>query len=269
MSAATLSAISGTAGSQELSASGLSASAISWTAIAAGAFVTSAFTVLLVSLGAGLGLSSLSLWRNAGAAAILWLIFNEIVSSALGGYLAGRLRTKWLRVHNDEVYFRDTAHGLLVWATAVVITVAFVAAAATSLAEGSVSQVSSRAADPGSYFVDLLFRSDSLPKDAADNTSLLREAGRIVTYSLAQGDLSAADKSYLQEMVMAKTGLPPADAQKRVSSVLTDAKMDLDRSRKEVAHFLLWMFIALLCGAFSASLAATIGGRQRDRVQSI
>jgi len=253
MSAATLSAISGATGSQELQASG-----VSWAAIAAGAFVTSAFTLILLSLGAGLGLSSAPLWRHAGAASILWLLFNEIVSSALGGYLAGRLRTKWVSVHNDEVYFRDTAHGLLVWAVAVVITVSYVGAAATSL-------VSQSASDSGPYFVDMLFRSDAAPKDAGD-TALRAEASRILAYSLAQGDISPADKSYLQEMVMSKSGLAPADAQKRVSEVVANAKLDLDASRRDAAHFLLWMFIALLCGAFSASLAATFGGRQRDVV---
>jgi len=253
MSAATFSSISGATGSKELPASG-----VSWPAIAAGAFVTASFTLILLSLGAGLGLSSAPLWRNAGTAAIIWLLFNEIVSSAIGGYLAGRLRTKWVSVHNDEVYFRDTAHGLLVWAVAVVITVSFIGAAATSL-------ISESASNSGPYFVDMLFRSDAAPKDAGDN-ALRTEAARILTYSLAQGDISAADKSYLQEMVMAKSGLAPADAEKRVSAVLTDAKTDLDHSRKDAAHFLLWLFIALLCGAFSASLAATIGGRQRDLI---
>jgi hypothetical protein len=246
MSAATLSAISST--------SGIQTSPVSWPAIASGAVVTAAFTLILITLGAGLGLSSMPLWRNAGAAAILWLIFNEIVSSAMGGYLAGRLRTKWASIHNDEVYFRDTAHGLLVWAVAVVITVAFIAAAATSL-------ISQTAGNSGQYFTDMLFRTDAAGPKAPD-----AEALRIITYSLGQGDISAADKSYLQEMVMGQTGLAPADAQKRVSAVLTEAKMDLDHSRKDFAHFLLWMFIALLCGAFSASLAATIGGRQRDGV---
>jgi len=266
MSAATLSAIPNTDTpdfSRDTNSSG-----VSWPAIAAGAFVTAALTLIMLSLGSGLGLLTMPTGRDASAAAIIWLIFNEIVSSALGGYLAGRLRTKWMRIHNDEVYFRDTAHGLLVWAVAVVITVSFTAAAATSLAGGPMTQLTSSAGNSDNYFVDSLFRSDSLPKTDGD-TSVRPEAERIITYSLAKGDISAADRSYLQEMVMAKTGLAPADAQKRVSAVLADAKADLTQSRKDAAHFFLWMFIALLCGAFSASLAATVGGRQRDHVRSI
>jgi hypothetical protein len=66
-------------------------------------------------------------------ATVLWLIVMQIISSSMGGYLAGRLRTKWANIHTDEVYFRDTAHGFLAWAVALVITAAFLASAATSM----------------------------------------------------------------------------------------------------------------------------------------
>lgn len=101
-----------------------------------GAFVAAALSVALLALGAGLGLSSVSLWSHAGIAAstigkgaIIWLILAQIIASAMGGYLAGRLRTKWATIHTDEVYFRDTAHGFLVWAEGLVITVYFLASA--------------------------------------------------------------------------------------------------------------------------------------------
>src|ERR1700728_3686287 len=109
----------------------ISASGVSWPAITAGAFVAAALSLSLLTLGAGAGLSSLSPWFNAGASpsavgigAILWLIIIEVVASGLGGYPTGRLRTKWVDVHTDEVYFRDTAHGFLSWAVAFVITAA-------------------------------------------------------------------------------------------------------------------------------------------------
>jgi hypothetical protein len=247
------------------------ASGVSWSAVAAGAFVTASFTLIILSLGAGLGLSSLSPWSHAGSAgkaAILWLIFNEIVSSAAGGYLAGRLRTKWASIHNDEVYFRDTAHGLLVWAVAVIVTVSALAAGAASILGDNTSAQVQTPADSNHYFADMLFRSDAGPKGTADG-GLRSEAGRIISYSLAQGDINATDKSYLQEMVMTQAGLNPADAEKRVSAVVAEAKLAVERSRQEAAHFLLWMFVALLIGAFSASLAATIGGSQRDHVKAI
>ena len=116
------------------------ASAVSWAAVLAGAFVAAALTVTLVALGTGLGLSSVSPWSNAGVSAttigvatIVWLILMQLVASATGGYLAGRLRTKWVDVHTDEVFFRDTAHGFLAWAVGIVIGAAFLASAAASL----------------------------------------------------------------------------------------------------------------------------------------
>jgi hypothetical protein len=96
------------------------ASGVSWAAVIAGAFVAAALSLILLALGTGLGLSSVSPWSNLGASAstigrvaIIWLIIIQIVGSAMGGYLAGRLRTKWATIHTDEVYFRDTAHGFL------------------------------------------------------------------------------------------------------------------------------------------------------------
>src|SRR6202167_443618 len=116
---------------------------VSWAAVIGGAVVFASMSLVLLSLGTGLGLSMGSAWWNVGAgaerigkAAIAWFIITEILASALGGYLAGRLRTEWVQVHTDEVYFRDTAHGLLVWALGLVVTAAFLASAATSLAGG-------------------------------------------------------------------------------------------------------------------------------------
>jgi hypothetical protein len=105
-----------------------------------GAFVSASLALILLSLGTGLGFSGVSPWSNFGAsaasvgkAAVACLILTQIIASAMGGYLAGRLRTKWANVHTDEVYFRDTAHGFLVWAVGLVITASLLASAATSL----------------------------------------------------------------------------------------------------------------------------------------
>ena len=110
-------------------------SGVSWAAVFAGALATAALSLILLSLGAGLGLSS-GVGASAstiGASTIIWLIVMEILSASMGGYLAGRLRTKWAGIHTDEVYFRDTAHGFLAWSTALVLTAAFLASAATTL----------------------------------------------------------------------------------------------------------------------------------------
>jgi hypothetical protein len=115
-----------------------SSSGVSWGAVIGGAFVAASSSLLLTILGVGLGLSSFSPWTGIGAAttaigvsAIVWLVLTQAFASGLGGYLAGRLRIKWASAHGDEIYFRDAAHGLLVWAVGVVIAVALLASVAS------------------------------------------------------------------------------------------------------------------------------------------
>src|SRR5450631_4020275 len=254
-------------------------SGLSWAAVIGGAFVAAALSLILLALGTGLGVSSVSPWSNVGAsasmigtAAIVWLILIQVISSSMGGYLAGRLRTKWASIHTDEVYFRDTAHGFLAWAVALVITAAFLASAATSMM-GAAAQLSAtvssagaeRELNPTEYFVDALFRSDSARPDS-NGASVRGEAGRIFANALRQGQVPPADKSYLAQLVASKTGLSRSDADKRVSDVFAAAQQAADTARKTIAHSLLWTFVALLIGAFCASFTATIGGRQRDHV---
>jgi hypothetical protein len=253
---------------------------VSWPAVMGGAFVTAAISLILLSLGTGLGLSSISPWTNTGAsastigtAAIVWVIMMQLIASAMGGYLAGRLRTKWVSIHSDEVYFRDTAHGFLAWAVAVVITAAFLASAAASMAGGAMQAgapatatgAAAMANDADAYFVDMLLRSDH-PSTAGNDSLVRAEFGRIFAHALLHNDLLAADQAYLAQLVSARTGLNPADADKRVSDVVAQAKQAADTARKAAAHLSLWIFVALLVGAFSASLSATFGGSQRDHV---
>src|ERR1700709_1517362 len=98
-------------------------SGVSWASIAAGAVVAAAVSLALLALGAGLGLSSISPWADSGVSAATFqnatgvcLVLVAVMSSALGGYLAARLREKWADVHTNEVFFRDTAHGFVAWA---------------------------------------------------------------------------------------------------------------------------------------------------------
>jgi hypothetical protein len=204
-------------------------------------------------------------------AAIVWLIITEAVASAMGGYLAGRLRTKWHAIHNDEVHFRDTADGLLVWAVAVVMTVAFLAAAAASMVgvvpnSGDASMAA--ASEGNAYFVDRLFRTDHTGP-ANDDLAARAEAAQVFAHALLRTDASNADTSYLAQLVASKTGLSLSEAQRRVSDTLADALQAEDTARKATSHLLLWIFLALLIGAFCGSYAATIGGRQRDHVKLV
>lgn len=171
-------------------------SGVSWGAIFAGAAGACALSLILVLLGVGLGMSSVSPWTGQGAgaaaigiAAIVWITFVQIASSGMGGYLAGRLRTRWISVHSDEVYFRDTAHGFLAWAVSTLVTATLLASTIGTILGGGVqagvmaagtASIStgpatekrtegSRGSDAGhpedssgryAYFIDSLFRRD-------------------------------------------------------------------------------------------------------------
>ena len=70
---------------------------------------------------------------------------TQWISAALGGYIAGRLRTKWTGTHTHEVFFRDTAHGLITWSVATVF-VAWVIAGSASSALGGGMRAAAEAA---------------------------------------------------------------------------------------------------------------------------
>src|ERR1035441_2932701 len=130
------------------------------------------------------------------------------------------------------------------------------------------AQSDGQASDPNKYFVDTLFRSDR-PASETTDASIRAEAGSIFANALRQKDVPAPDKTYLGQLVAARTGLSQTDAEQRVSDVLSQARQAADTARKTVAHSLYWTFLALLIGAFCASFAATIGGKQRDHVVTI
>lgn len=261
------------------------ASGVSWAAVIAGAFVTAALALILLTLGTGLNLSMTPAIPTGdfkvGPSTIVWLIIIQLIASAMGGYLAGRLRTKWAAIHTDEVYFRDTAHGFLVWAVALVITASFLASSASSMLAGSLirsnaglgqTPASEGSAqfnlEPNAYFIDSLFRSDRSGPPRADLYSRA-EAARIFAHNLRQNNLSVGDKTYLARSISAQTGLSQVAAENRVSLVFAEVQDAADANRRSLAHLSLWAFVALLIGAFSASFAATIGGKERDRVQLI
>ena len=273
-------------------------SGVSWAAVFAGAFVAAAFSLALVALGAGIGLVSVSPWSSNnpsvttfGVLAAAWFIAVQLFASGVGGYIAGRLRTRWARVHTDEVFFRDTAHGLLVWAVGAVIAATLLAWAASSAVSGATrlagaateavgaatgqaaGQAASAMGDPTGYFSDMLLRTDHPAQ--GDQGAAQAEAGRIMTRALYNGDLPAADKTYLAQLVASRTGMSQPDAEKRVADVFNQAKSAkqqaadkakeaADAARKTGVYVALWAFISLLVGAFSASYMATVGGRQRD-----
>lgn len=279
-----------------------SSSAVSWSAIIAGAVSAAALTVVLMFLGSGLGLTMVSPWGNRGAgitafavSAAIWMIVVQWLSSALGGYMTGRLRARWVGVHTDETFFRDTAHGLLAWALATLIVVCMATSSLTSTvgtgvqaassvasgaamgaAAGTASDTNEDSGNTGmSYFVDSLFRPNDPTRLAAPgaegDATAAAQASRILVASAAAGEMSPADRTYLGQLVAARTGLSEADATARVNTVLaqvneakTKAQEAADAARKAGIAFALMAALSLVIGAFIASAAAALGGRLRD-----
>jgi hypothetical protein len=295
-------------------------SAVSWGAIIAGAFVASAASLILFALGGGLGFASVSPWPGHGASATtfavstaIWLIIMQWISSGLGGYITGRLRTRWHGTHTHEVFFRDTAHGLVTWAVASALVAVVLATSVFSAVGGAAHAVSGAAsaatqgaaqgamqggmqgggamqapnsAQGGSsaanaYGVDKLFRSaisdagggpgsgNRGPGNASGDPRV--EVSHIVANAWSTGSVPDADRSYLATLVASQTGLPPADAQRRVDEFIastldakTKAQADADAARKVAAKAAIYTALSMLVGAFIASVCAALGGRLRD-----
>jgi hypothetical protein len=272
-------------------------SAVSWGAIAAGAVGAAALALLLIAFGAGLGLSAVSPWSDSGVSTStfktgtgIYLVLVAVMSSAVGGYLAARLRTKWVGVHTHEAFFRDTAHGFIAWAFATLLSASALGSVTGYLANGAAAGVGSaasqatRSVNPADIYVDKLFRPDTAGQPAsapasspaagnpipaapsgANSNQSRAEVLRLWTASF-QGnqDLSAVDKTYVAQVVAARTGMSQADAQKRVNDVVVEAKTAADTARKGAAKLSFWLTAAMLFGAFAASLAAVEGGSLRD-----
>jgi hypothetical protein len=284
-----------------------SSSAVSWGPIIAGAFAAATLTFILMLLGSGFGLTMVSPWSGESASATtfaistgIWLVVVQWLSSGIGGYLTGRLRTKWVGVHTDETFFRDTTHGFMSWAIATLLVVLVLGSALSSavgtgvqavstVASGAAMGASAGAAstagtgggsDATSYFVDSLFRPADPARLAAEGTQgdaeAAAQASRILIAGAAAGEMSADDKTYLGQLVAARTGLSQADATARVDAVLAQVEQAkvatqqaADAARKAGATFALVGALSLIIGAFIASAAAALGGRQRDEDEAL
>jgi hypothetical protein len=270
-------------------------SAVSWGAIAAGAVGAAALALLLIAFGAGLGLSAVSPWSDSGVSAStfktgtgIYLVIVAVMSSAVGGYLAARLRSKWVGAHSHEVFFRDTAHGFIAWAFATLLSASALSSVTGYLANGAgmggAASQAARSVNPADIYVDKLFRPDTaaqpasapasspaagspnpVPPSGANSNQSRAEVLRLWTASF-QGnqDLNTADKTYVAQVVAARTGMSQADAEKRVNDVIVEAKTAADTARKGAAKLSFWLTAAMLFGAFAASLAAVEGGSLRD-----
>lgn len=261
---------------------------VDWPATIAGIILASAISVVLISFGSAVGLNFLDFGYGdgpnpifVGIAAATWFLWVQVSSFMAGGYLTGRLRRRYFDASEDESDLRDGAHGLLVWAGAVILGTAIAvggigaaanavgsAAATVTTAASNVAEGAADAVDPNAYFIDTMFRSTQ-PVDAA---AAREEAGRIFAQAaLGDGTVAEVDRTYLASVVAANTGIPPEEAQARVDAAIAGIEqarqqaLEAARIARNTAIIGAFLIAAsLLVSAIGAFWAAQKGGNHRD-----
>lgn len=250
---------------------------LDWSAAVAGALVAAALSFVLLSFGTALGLavaSPSSTWRDTSSAlaflAGLWLLLTSLASFGLGGYLAGRLRTRWNVSAADEVEFRDGIHGLLVWGIAILIGALLALAITRSVpGRGDLTNPTASTAEPlFALELDHLLRSDGRPADPGNDPELRSQAARIIASGLGHSNIAADDRAYLVRLVEARTGLSPSDAEGRVTQALTQARDAVAAARHSAVILGFMIAASLIIGAAVAWLAAAFGGQHHDQAVS-
>ena len=251
---------------------------VHWSAVIAGAIAAAALSFVLLSFGAGVGLAvssasptwrdtSFALWLLSG----LYLVFVALASFGLGGYVAGRMRSRLTAVAAvDETEFRDGMHGILSWALAIVlgaviaIGAAQIASPATAPGGGNAGPSASVAGENSlAYELDQLFRSDR-PIDAAEMTQARGEAARILLTSSGHTGVSPEDRDYLVALVSTRAHVSPAEADARVSKAIPRAHDALKSARQAGVMMAFLVAVALMLGAAVSWYAACEGGRERE-----
>ena len=256
----------------------LSQSYVEWPAIFAGAIVAAAISTIMSAFGAALGLSGsyvasgTSGGRAVAIAAALWVVWIVVSSFVVGGYLAGRMRSRIHDATEHESDVRDGVHGLVVWglgalmiaylATVSVIGVAKTAAAAASVIGPALSAATDQS-------VDKLFRSSDARPAVPDG--LKKETVAILALAANDGNISDDDKAYVVAQIAARTGISAGDASKRLDQSITDVraaevkvKQTAESARKSGILLAFLTAASLAISAAGAWWAATMGGKHRD-----
>ena len=264
-----------------------------WGPVFAGGLMAAALSFVLLTFGSAIGFSVTSPWENSGlsakttgAIAVFWTIAQQIAAFLVGGYVAGRMRTRWTEARPDEVEFRDGLHGGLVWAVGVVFGAALILSTVGSAVRtgtevvGKVASTAVANADPLSYQVDVLLRPANQgggagvaapaaqPPATGATTDPRPEITRIMARSLATGTLTDTDRIYLTGLIAQRTGVPPQEIDQRVRSTYAEAqriaKDTADKARRTAMLAGFVTAAALLISLAAAWWAAVRGGHHRD-----
>ena len=251
---------------------------VEWGPIFAGTVAAVALSFVLLSAGAAIGLSLLSPYpsqvpaKAAETLATAWMLFVTIGSFLVGGYIAGRLRMTWGEGNPVEVEFRDGLHGLLVWSVAILMggLLAIIAGTSTTLVGTHVGKTSFYSSQRGtvlSQTVDTMLRGStglSAATGSPASADQRDEVMRILTASLSAGQMAAPERAYLLQIVTQRSGLSPAEAEKRVDAAYADAASAMEKARRVAVLAGLVTTTGLLFGLVATWYAAQRGGHHRD-----
>jgi hypothetical protein len=270
---------------------------VEWSAVLAGAVLAAALSLVFLTFGSAIGLSATSPWPNSGLSAkviaslaVFWVLAQQIGSFMIGGYIAGRLRTRWRDASRDEVDFRDGLHGGLVWAVGVAVGAALLMATAGAVARtgaevaGKAATVTAaNAGDPMDLVLDTMLRPASVagaapaPAPAAGAAPPRARAGtpgtgdetraemaRILASSVANGSMTEPNRTYLAQLIAQRTGVSQQEAEKRVTEALNAARAAADKARRAAVLTGFVTAAALMLSFAAAWWAALKGGQHRD-----
>jgi hypothetical protein len=274
------------------------ASFVEWPAVLAGAVLAAALSFVFLTFGAAIGLSATSPWPGSGLSAkviasiaVFWILAQQIGSFLIGGYVAGRIRTRWLEP-GHEAEFRDGLHGCLVWAIGILIGALLLFATAGAAARTGV-EVAGRAAasvaattDTMDGVIDTMLRpmataqapaaappAAGAPQQAprpraatapAGGDDVRAEMSRVLASSVASGGLSAENRAYLAQLVAQRSGISQQDAERRVDSAVNAAREAADKARKAAVLTGFVTAAGLILSLGAAWWAAIKGGQHRD-----
>ncbi len=269
---------------------------VEWGAIFAGAVLAAALSFVFLTFGAAIGLSAASPWPNSGASvkflaglAVFWTMVQQIGAFMAGGYIAGRMRSRWNETTQHEVEFRDGLHGGLVWAVGLVIGVAILMASAGAVARtgietaGKAAAITASTTDPTDVLLDAMLRPANVaqatpqnappagtpaarprPPGAVGPDDSRAEMSRLIASSLVNGSMSAPDRTYLAQIVAQRTGVTQPEAEKRVNEAFTAAREAADKARRATILTGFVTAASLVISFGAAWWAALKGGQHRD-----
>jgi hypothetical protein len=244
--------------------------AVSWGAVLAGAAVAAAVSLLLFALATGLDLAALSSTSTNRATpasftviAAVALIVTHWIPASLGGYITGRLRTRWIGTPTHEVFFRDGAHGFLTWSVATVFMASGLGSGLASTASRLTGAVHSggaavHTAQPSPFNAQSgAFGQAPLTASAPTHSELVVPDGPTLA------DMLDTDRTYLARPAATPGAVPePGDVPRPAWD--RPAWQASEAERRDAAANSIFTALSMLVGALIASISAALGGRIRD-----